>query len=212
MSIFLGVYYLYVVGRWLLTTLFSLRVLYQEHGFSPNLLWGLGPGQDVFPMRFYRRWRRFKQHFAPEDPHRGRTPLPPPRDYEPLRPRVPLQHDYLTVHEEKPPLPSRNMYPPLPSSDRSTASSAEKSKDRQAQVYQSAAHAASYAVGKRLSAGPTSRTAPPAADSRTVATTSGSAIPLATIRAPEADRSRSRGTPDVLLPTGVIGETIKHRL
>ena len=37
-SIILGLYYLYVVGRWLLTTLFSLRVLYQEHGFGPNLL------------------------------------------------------------------------------------------------------------------------------------------------------------------------------
>ena len=34
-----------------------LKVLYKEHGFGPNLLWGLGPGQDVFPMRFYRRWR-----------------------------------------------------------------------------------------------------------------------------------------------------------
>ena len=64
-SILLGIYYLYVVGRWVITTLFSLRVLYQESGFSPNLLWGLGPGQDVFPMRFYRRWRRFKQHLSP---------------------------------------------------------------------------------------------------------------------------------------------------
>ena len=41
-SIFLGIYYLYAVGRWLLTTLFSLWVLYQEHGFGPNLLWGQG--------------------------------------------------------------------------------------------------------------------------------------------------------------------------
>ena len=77
-SIFLWVYYLYVLGRWILTTLFSLRILYQEHGFSPNLLCSLGPGQDVFPMRFYRRWRRFKQHFAPEAPRGGRTPLPLP--------------------------------------------------------------------------------------------------------------------------------------
>ena len=60
-SICIGVYYLYVLGRWLLTTVFSLRVLYQEHGFGPNLLWGLGPGRNVFPMRFYRRWRRFRQ-------------------------------------------------------------------------------------------------------------------------------------------------------
>ena len=128
-SIFLGVYYLYVVGRWLLTTLFSLRILYQEHGFSSNLLWGLGLGQDVFPMRFYGRWRRFKQHFAPEESRRGWTPLPLPQDYEPLKPRVPPHHEYLTVHEaERPPLPSWNVYPPLPSSDRSSTSSAEKQK------------------------------------------------------------------------------------
>ena len=43
-SIFIRAYYLYVVGRWTLTTLFSLKVLYDEHGFRPNLLWGLGPG------------------------------------------------------------------------------------------------------------------------------------------------------------------------
>ena len=59
-SIFIGAYYLYVAGRWLVTTLFSLKVLYDEHGFGPNLLCGLGPGQDVLPMRFYQRWRRFK--------------------------------------------------------------------------------------------------------------------------------------------------------
>ena len=58
-SICIGAYYLYVAARWIVTTLFSLKVLYEEHGFGPNLLWGLGPGQDVFPMRFYRRWRRF---------------------------------------------------------------------------------------------------------------------------------------------------------
>ena len=58
-SIVLGVYYLDVAGRWATTTLFSLKVLYDEHGFGPNLLWGLGPGQDVFPMRFYQRWRCF---------------------------------------------------------------------------------------------------------------------------------------------------------
>ena len=52
-SIFIGAYYLYVAGRWLIMTLFSLKVLYDEHGFRPNLLWGLGPGQNVFPMRFY---------------------------------------------------------------------------------------------------------------------------------------------------------------
>ena len=43
-SIFIGAYYLYVGARWVITTLFSLKVLYEEHGFGPNLLWGLGPG------------------------------------------------------------------------------------------------------------------------------------------------------------------------
>ena len=196
-SIFLGVYYLYVVGRWLLTTLFSLRILYQEHGFNPNLLWGLGPGQDVFPMRFYRQWRRFKQHFEPEDSRRGLTPLPLPRDYEPLRPRVPPHHEYLTVHEaERPSLPSRNVYPPLPSSDRSSiSSSAGKQK-----VYQPAA----YASGQKPSAGPTLLVTPPAADSWATVPALGPVSSVPTISAPEATQSRPaapRGAPDSLLPT-----------
>ena len=115
-SIFLGVYYLYVVGRWLLTMLFSLRLLYQEHGFGPNLLQGLGPGQDVFPMRFYRRWRHFKQHFSgPED--------------EPIRaPRASVPHEYLAIAEDEVlPLPQRNqavsnVYPSHPTSKASTYS------------------------------------------------------------------------------------------
>ena len=109
-SIFIGAYYLYVVGRWLLTTLFSLKVLYEEHGFGTNLLWGLGPGQGVFPMHFYRRWRRFKQHLLQTG---GReTPQVPPRT---------VPHEYLAMDEvEMPPLPQRNpvrpgMYPELPS-------------------------------------------------------------------------------------------------
>ena len=66
-SIFIGAYYLYVACRWIVTTLFSLKVLYDEHGFGPNLLWGLEPGQGVFPMRFYCRWRLFKQHLSQAD-------------------------------------------------------------------------------------------------------------------------------------------------
>ena len=31
-------------------TFFSLPVLYQERGLSPNLLWGLGPANNVFSM------------------------------------------------------------------------------------------------------------------------------------------------------------------
>ena len=107
-SICIGVYYLYVIGRWLLTTVFSLRVLYQEHGFGPNLLWGLGPGRNVFPMRFYRRWRRFRQAHSEQS---SGTP-----DRRPAR----APHDYLALDEiEGPPLPRRNralanIYPPLP--------------------------------------------------------------------------------------------------
>ena len=108
-SIFIGAYYLYVAGRWLITTLFSLKVLYDEHGFGPNLLWGLGPGQGVFPMRFYRRWRGFKQHLSQAD---GREAAQAP----PLT----APHEYLALNEvEMPPLPRRNpvrssVYPELP--------------------------------------------------------------------------------------------------
>ena len=35
-SIFIGAYYLYVAGRWIITTLFSLKVLYEEHGGASN--------------------------------------------------------------------------------------------------------------------------------------------------------------------------------
>ena len=107
-SIFIGIYYLYIAGRWLLTTLFSLKVLYEKHGFGPNLLWGLGPGQGVFPMRFYRLWRRFKQHLSQTD---GREiPQVPPRTGP---------HEYLAMDEVLP-LPQRNpvqpgIYPELPS-------------------------------------------------------------------------------------------------
>ena len=108
-SICIGAYYLYVAARWIVTTLFSLKVLYEEHGFGPNLLWGLGPGQDVFPMRFYRRWRRFKQHLSSNG--KGETPRVPPR---------PLPHEYLMMEEVRAPtLPRRNLgrpgvYPELP--------------------------------------------------------------------------------------------------
>ena len=108
-SICIGAYYMYVAARWVITTLFSLKVLYEEHGFGPNLLWGLGPGQDVFPMRFYRRWRRFKQHLSPAG--KGEAPRAPPR---------PLPHEYLTMEEVRAQtLPQRNhgrpgVYPELP--------------------------------------------------------------------------------------------------
>ena len=100
----------YVAGRWAITMLFSLKVLYNEHGFGPNLLWGLGPGQDVFPMRFYRWWRRFKQHLSQSGGHET-TRAPP----------VTVPHEYLALNEvELPQLPRRNqtrsnVYPMLPS-------------------------------------------------------------------------------------------------
>ena len=108
-SICIGAYYLYVAARWIVTTLFSLKVLYKEHGFGPNLLWGLGPGQDVFSMRFYRWWRHFKQHLSPTG--KGETPRAPPR---------PLPHEYLMMEDvQAPTLPRRNpgrpgVYPELP--------------------------------------------------------------------------------------------------
>ena len=108
-SIILGIYYLYLVGRWAITTLFSLKVLYEEHEFRPNLWWGLGPGQDVFPMRFYRRWRWFKQHFSQAGGHEVARAPP-----------VTVPHEYLALNEmEIPQLPRRNrtmsnVYPVLP--------------------------------------------------------------------------------------------------
>ena len=114
-SICIGAYYLYVAARWILTTIFSLKVLYEEHGFGPNLLWGLGPGQGVFPMRFYRRWRRFKQHLS----QTGRSD-----DLQP--PSPPLPHEYLTMEEVRTPtLPQRNsarpgVSPELPPSNSET--------------------------------------------------------------------------------------------
>ena len=108
-SIVIGLYYLYVLGRWVLTTLFYLRILYQEHGIKPNLLWGLGPAQNIFPMQFYRCWRRFKQRAtSPTTPDTTRAAS----DNAP--------HEYLAIHEVGgPPLPRRNravsnVYPSLP--------------------------------------------------------------------------------------------------
>ena len=96
-------------GRWAITMLSSFRVLYEEHGFGPNLFWGLGPGQDVFPMRFYRRWRRFKQHFSQAGGHEiARTPP------------ATIPHEYQALNEmEIPQLPRcnrtmSNEYPVLP--------------------------------------------------------------------------------------------------
>ena len=128
-SIFLGVYYLYVVGRWLLTTLFLLRVLYQEHGFGLNLLWGLGPGQDVFPVRFYRRWRRFKQHFSrPED--------------EPIRaPRPSVPHKNLAIAEDE--------VPPLPQCNRAVSNVYLSLPTSKSSIYSNGPRAATYAAHER---------------------------------------------------------------
>ena len=108
-SIFIGAYYLHVAGRWIITTLFSLKVLYDEHGFGPNLLWGLGPGQNVFPMLFYRRWRRFKQHLSQANGREAARAQP-----------VTAPHEYLALNKvELPQLPRCNqvqskVYPELP--------------------------------------------------------------------------------------------------
>ena len=197
-SILLGVYYLYAVGRWLLTTVFSLCVLYQEHGFSHNLLWGLGPGQDVFPMRFYHQWRRFKQHFAPKDPEHDEPPALMPRDYEPLplRPWAPLHHEYLAVHEpEGPPLPRQNyavsnIYPSLPISDGATI----LLKDCQPaagpdKVYQAVVYAATERKPPPFN--PAKLITLPAVDSRAAMSTSAKVLPLAAANIPGVPPPRS---------------------
>ena len=91
-SICLGVYYTYGFLRSGFSALFSCHVLYQEHGLSPSLLWGLGVGRNMFPMRFYRRWRRFQaaQRRPEEKRVRRRRPDPPPRPNT-------IHHEYLLV-------------------------------------------------------------------------------------------------------------------
>ena len=115
-SIFIGVYYLYVAARRVITTLFSLKVLYEEHGFGPNLLWGLGPGQDVFPMQF-----------LPPVEALQTTPFHQPGEEKIHKPRPrPLPHEYLTMEEVlAPSLPRRNparpgVYPELPATQSDT--------------------------------------------------------------------------------------------
>ena len=101
-SVLLGLYYAYVFLKAGLTACFSLGVLYQEHGFSPNLLWGLGVGRKLFPMRFYRRWREFQRGGRQRTRTREETPFaaltaprPPPRP-------IPNEHEYLAVGTEAP--------------------------------------------------------------------------------------------------------------
>ena len=93
-----------------------MRILYQEHEFGPNLLWGLGPVQNVFPMRFYRRWRQFKQQVVRQKTSNA-TRGPPTTTPE-----------YLAINKvEGPPLPRcnraiSNIYPPLPAKSSSSYS------------------------------------------------------------------------------------------
>ena len=93
-SVGLGVYYLYKILRTIFTACFSLRVLYQEHGVSPSLLWGLGVGRNLFPMRFYRRWRRAQNH------REDQPPRPPPRPF-------PADHEYLALDSVARPAPTQ---------------------------------------------------------------------------------------------------------
>ena len=209
-SILLGVYYLYVVGRWLLTTLFSLRVLYQEHGFSPNLLWGLGPGQNIFYMWFYRQWRRFKQHFSHKDTY----------DQPPRVPWAPVHHEYLAIHEDEgPPLPRRNravsnVYPLLPDSKMSLT----YANDHQAIVYPSCDRRVTVRSALEctpLYTGPSVEVTPPAADSRAVRPAIPTGPRLATANLVGLPPPRSMvpsGLPDNLLPKGRNGDVMKHWL
>ena len=78
-------------------------------------------------MRFYRRWRRFKQHLSPTG--KGEVPRAPPR---------PLPHEYLMMEEVRAPtLPQRNsgrpgVYPELPLTPPETDARKRPSPDRYA--------------------------------------------------------------------------------
>ena len=99
-SVCLGMYYLYVIIKTLVTACFSVGVLYQEHGLSPSLLWGLGVGQSAFPMRFYRRWREFQRNTR----NNNRLPNPPRfaalQAPQPLPRPPPANHEYLMIQSE----------------------------------------------------------------------------------------------------------------
>ena len=216
-SICIGVYYLYLLGRWLLTTVFSLRVLYQEHGFGPNLLWGLGPGRNVFPMRFYRRWRRSKQT-RPE--HSSRTP-----ERRSARP----PHDYLALDEvEVPPLPRRNravdnIYPPLPAKPASLYSNDPRGEYavpnnrpttiKRADVLAADTRHLTTTLGDRSKLVPTnldqpSTRTPPAADTRVTSHVASPAAP-GVEGLPTSSAPANQSPADDLFPKGPIGDVMR---
>ena len=216
-SICIGVYYLYVLGRWLLTTVFSLRVLYQEHGFGPNLLWGLGPGRNVFPMRFYRRWRRFRQAHSE---HSARTP-----DRRPVRP----PHDYLALDEiEVPPLPHRNravanIYPPLPAKPASLYSNDPRNEYavpnnrpttiKRADVTTADTRHLTTTLGTQpnlvsTTLGQPSTGTPPAVDTRVTSNVAPRAAPSA-VGLPTSPATANQLPTDDLFPKGPIGDVMR---
>ena len=86
-------------------------------GLAPILLCGFGPVQNFFPMRFYRRWRQFKQQvICPKTSKVARGP------------RIDIPHEYLAINEVEGPLLLRcnrtvsNVYPPLPAKSSSSYS------------------------------------------------------------------------------------------
>ena len=225
-SIFIGAYYLYVAGRWLITTLFSLKVLYDEHGFGPNLLWGLGPGQGVFPMRFYRQWRSFKQHLSQAGGQEA-TRVPP----------LTAPHEYLALNEvEMLPLPRHNpvrssVYPELPPlkhtlGDRDGPSTANYARpDRRPAAEEALPCQAKHGANMSLP----SRTSPTAVatEEDLVKTTTPTAIaPQANIPSTAVPSTGTEGlvglpnprlsgilwSPEDTFPKGPIGEVMKPRL
>ena len=184
--------------------MFSLRVLYQEHGFGPNLLWGLGPGRNVFPMRFYRRWRRGRQRTRPDPPseaRRGRSACAP--------------HDYLALHElEGPPLPRRNravsnVYPPLPAKSTSLYSNDPRAE----YVTRESRPAVGPVSTAAQSFGPAPvdklpRGTPPAADARTPVVPIPSAA-ANTVGLPVTRTVAGPATEDDLFPKGPIGDVMR---
>ena len=94
-SIGLGLYYAYQILRSVLIALFSCHTLYREHGVSPSLLWGMGLGRELFPLRFYKRWRRFQAT-------QRRTTTVHDLRRHPSSPMRPLRrsHEYIRVQSE----------------------------------------------------------------------------------------------------------------
>ena len=177
------------------------------------------PYAGKIPMWFYRRWRRFKQHFSR------------PEAYEATQvPRAPVPHEYLALNEiEGPPLPRcnravSNVYPALPAK-----SSSAYSNDPRVAAYTVHGHRVTakgpsgdtqYAAWKQQAtpkqtslhlAPPKPEATPPAADARPTLAVSTMEPPVtATSLGLPPHHSTGLQQPDDIFPKGPIGDVMKH--